>query len=253
MSKHSVLLLGESCTDEYKTGIVERLSPEAPIPVLKNVETTKLLGMAANVQKNLANLGVDPDFITNSGEIIKTRYIDQRSGQHILRVDQDPEIAAWSNRVFHPMEDYDAVVISDYNKGFLSYESIEQLINKYQGPIFIDTKKTDLHRFNRPNVYLKINEIEYKNRRSDVDNLIVTLGSRGAVWIRNDKESYFPARPVDIVDVCGCGDTFLAALSAEYLYTEQIESAIIFANKAASLTAQHRGNYAPSYQEVNNA
>ena len=52
------------------------------------------------------------------------------------------------------------------------------------------------------------------------------------------------------MDVCGCGDTFLAALTAQYLFTKDIEKAIIFANIAAGITVQHRGNYAPTYDEI---
>jgi sugar/nucleoside kinase (ribokinase family) len=55
------------------------------------------------------------------------------------------------------------------------------------------------------------------------------------------------------MDVCGCGDTFMAALAAQYLFTKDIESAIIFANVAAGITVQHRGNYAPTYKEIWNA
>jgi sugar/nucleoside kinase (ribokinase family) len=58
---------------------------------------------------------------------------------------------------------------------------------------------------------------------------------------------------VDVVDVCGAGDTFLAALAVQYLYTKNIEQSIIFANVAAGLTVQHRGNYAPTYDEIVNA
>jgi bifunctional ADP-heptose synthase (sugar kinase/adenylyltransferase) len=55
------------------------------------------------------------------------------------------------------------------------------------------------------------------------------------------------------MDVCGCGDTFLAALTVQYLYTKNIEKSIMFANVAAGITVQHRGNYAPSFDEVRNA
>ena len=63
----------------------------------------------------------------------------------------------------------------------------------------------------------------------------------------------YPTNKVDVVDVCGCGDTFLAALTIQYLYTRDIEKSIIFANTAAGITVQHRGNYAPSYDEIRHA
>jgi sugar/nucleoside kinase (ribokinase family) len=139
-------------------------------------------------------------------------------------------------------------MISDYNKGFLTYEHIENIINSFDGPIFIDTKKQNLSRFNAKNVFIKINEVEFEKLSSKPENLIVTLGDRGA-QIDN---KIFPTTKVDIVDVCGCGDTFLSALTYQYLETESIEQAIIFANKAATITVQHTGNYSPSRKEIEN-
>ncbi len=246
----NVLLIGDSCIDEYKLGTVDRLSPEAPVPVIKVVDSKSVPGMAANVKKNLENLGVYADFITNDTQITKTRYIDQRSGQHMLRVDSDPYVPPWSGKTPFPIKDYDAVVISDYSKGFLTYEKIEFIIKESTGPVFIDTKKTQLADISGPNVFFKINELEYKNSRSIPSQLIVTLGDKGAWYKTTDTELMVPTKPVDVVDVCGAGDTFLAGLVVQYLYTKNIEQAIIFANIAAGLTVQHRGNYAPSYDEI---
>jgi D-beta-D-heptose 7-phosphate kinase/D-beta-D-heptose 1-phosphate adenosyltransferase len=245
----NVLLIGDSCIDEYKIGTIDRLSPEAPVPVIKITETKTVPGMASNVKKNFENLGVYVDFITNTEEIKKTRYIDKRSGQHMLRVDDEPNIVHWSGDTPFPIEEYDIIVISDYNKGFLSDGQIYQIIRNSDCPIFIDTKKRDLSMFNQPNVFIKINELEYNNATSIHDNLIVTLGSKGAMY--NDK--MFSTKAVEVTDVCGCGDTFLAALAVQYLYTKNIETAIIFANVAAGITVQHRGNYAPTYDEIRNA
>jgi hypothetical protein len=87
--------------------------------------------MAANVHYNLKNLGIEADFITNEEDIVKQRYIDKRSGQHMLRVDNDIEICQWSGRLPENLSDYDAVIISDYNKGFLTYENIENIRVKF--------------------------------------------------------------------------------------------------------------------------
>ena len=155
----NVLLIGDSCIDEYKLGTVDRLSPEAPVPVIKINDTTTVPGMAANVYLNLEQLGIEADFITNDAVIKKTRYIDKRSGQHLIRVDDEPNIVPWSGRIhLSPIGSYDAIIISDYNKGFLTYEHIENIIKLAKCPVFIDTKKQDLSRFSADNVYVKINE-----------------------------------------------------------------------------------------------
>lgn len=249
----NVLLIGDSCIDEYKIGTIDRLSPEAPVPVIKIVESLSVPGMAANVKKNLVELNIDPDFITNNQEIIKTRYIDKRSGQHMLRVDNEPEVVPWSGNTPSPIESYDAIIISDYNKGFLTYEKIEFIIKTCKGYVFIDTKKTDLKRFSADWVFVKINELEYKNSTSIPTNLIVTLGAKGAMYKTHYDEMYYETKPAEVSDVCGCGDTFLASLAYQYLLTKDVEKSILFANIAAGLTVQHRGNYAPTYDEIRRA
>ncbi len=252
-TKFNILLIGDSCIDEYKIGTVSRLSPEAPVPIIKYIDSKVVPGMAANVRKNLATLGLEPNFITNDAEILKTRYIDQRSGQHLLRVDSEPYIPSWNQQTPQPLDQYDAIVVSDYNKGFLTYENIEHIIKSTRAPIFIDTKKQDLKKFDAEHVLIKINESEYKARSSIPQKLIVTLGHKGAMLKVHDTETIYTPNTVEVVDVCGCGDTFLAALTVNYLYTNHIDQAIMFANKAAGITVQHTGNYAPSIEEILNA
>jgi D-glycero-beta-D-manno-heptose-7-phosphate kinase len=245
-----VLLIGDSCVDEYYIGTCDRLNPEAPVPIMNIKEHFTTMGMASNVCKNLQALGCTTVFHTNSEKITKTRYIDQRSGQHLLRVDDEPtNIVPWNRDSICDGDEFDAIVISDYNKGFLTYSEIQYLCGIFDGPIFIDTKKTDLRKFN--SAYIKINELEYSKRISTADNMIVTLGSRGTMYKKTFLESTYPVEPVDVVDVCGAGDTFLAALTYQYLMTKDMERAIMFANTAASITVQHRGNYAPSLEEIN--
>lgn len=248
LASYKVLLIGDSCIDEYIHGTVDRLSPEAPVPIIKVLQKKTVPGMASNVLLNLQALGITPDFITNTEQIIKSRFIDHRSGQHLLRVDDEPQVAEWDGTCSHPLKDYDIIIISDYNKGFLTYGHIEQILSEASGPVFIDTKKIDLSKFS--NAYIKINELEYNNSVSLPNNLIVTLGSQGALLKTTYTEMFFPTTPVDVVDVCGCGDTFLAAVSYKFLVTNKIEDAIIFANRAAGLTVQHQGNYAPKLTEI---
>lgn len=249
-TSYNVLLIGDSCTDIYNIGTVDRLSPEAPVPVLKIVDTYELPGMSANVHRNLINLNIDADFVYNDTKISKTRFIDKRSGQHLLRVDDEDNVIRWSGRTPHSLDTYDAIVISDYDKGFLTYDDISHIVTSVKCPVFIDTKKTKLADFAPPfksnHVYVKINELESKKALTLADNLIITLGERGAQY----KGNIYPTNKVEVMDVCGCGDTFLAALVAQYLFTKDIEKAILFANVAAGITVQHRGNYAPTYDEI---
>jgi D-glycero-beta-D-manno-heptose-7-phosphate kinase len=248
LKSFKILLLGDSCIDEYYIGTCERLNPEAPVPIMNIKEHYTKSGMAANVLDNLENFNCQTVFVTNKETITKTRYIDQRSGQHLLRVDDESQITPWDGTLLLPLESFDAVVISDYNKGFLTYDAIQKICREFKGPIFIDTKKTDLRKFNP--AFIKINELEYSKRTSNADNMIITLGHKGTMYTKTFLTSTYPVTPVDVVDVCGAGDTFLAALSYQYLVTNDMESAIVFANSAASITVQHRGNYAPKLEEI---
>lgn len=239
----NILLIGDSCNDYYHFGNVARLSPEAPIPIL-DVEVTKTRsGMAANVYQNFVQLGIFPEFYSHYGET-KHRYIDKKSGQQLLRVDDRHTIATHQ---FKPLTDYsqfDAIVISDYDKGFVTYEAVEAIHKNYAGPIFIDTKKNDLARFN--GCILKINQHEWDSRISENTNVIVTRGADPILY--RDKLYYPPKRNVH--DVCGAGDTFLAALVYSYLANNDLDSAIKFAIRAATVTVNHIGVYAPSIEEI---
>lgn len=242
---HKILLIGDSCIDEYHYGICDRLSPEAPVPILRIARSEYRPGMAANVKINLESFGIEVDFITSETQSVKKRYIDDRSHQHIVRVDEDLQSRKYSLKEFEDAcPKYDAIVISDYNKGFIEYDTISQIRQKFLGPIFIDTKKRNLSEFN--GCFVKINNLEYDYATSLNDDLIVTMGEKGAMY----KGDVFPAPKVDVTDVCGAGDTFLAALASEYLNTSDIRKAIIFANAASAISVQHNGVYALSQQDI---
>ena len=235
-----ILLIGDSCTDEYVYGTCERLNPEAPVPILKfkRKETTK--GMAWNVRENLMSFGIEVFILTNKESITKTRYIDEKSNQHILRVDDEGLCDPIDYEL--PEDEYDALVISDYDKGFLTEKKIQELVDWFDGPVFIDSKKTKLP---KKDCYLKINEIESKLLKG-YKNLIVTKGAGGADY---NKVNY-PGEKTKIVDVVGAGDTFLSALVYFYLLYGTIEEAIPSANKAAAIAVQNFGTYVLTENDV---
>jgi len=241
-----ILLVGDDCTDVYKYGSVDRISPEAPVPVFVPKYDIVKDGMAGNVRKNLEALGCDVKFLHGESST-KTRLIDTRSKQQIVRIDKDIKSAPITIEI--PLLEYDAIVISDYNKGTVSYELIKELRCNFSGPIFVDTKKTDLARLE--GCFIKINELEHSRATSFPtgvpSGLIVTYGELGVVY----DEFAFGARTVEVADVCGAGDTFLSALTYEYLNTQNMHNAITFAINASAITVQHLGNYAPKLEEIN--
>ena len=244
-----ITLIGDDCLDEYQYGDVTRLSAEAPVPVFDYKYSIISPGMAANVNKNLVELGCQVTFYKRFASH-KTRLLDQKTKHHICRIDCD--------EISHPLlssdikfDDSDAIVISDYNKGTVSYELIEELRSKFDGPIFVDTKKPDLSRMS--GCFIKINEHEWNISTSKCKNLIVTRGSDNVLFFGEEKEEEFPVLSVPVFDVCGAGDTFLAALAYSYVLNHDIDDAIKFAIKASSITVQHIGTYAPTLKEINDA
>ena len=118
-----VLLIGDSCEDRYFYGDVKRLNPEAPVPILEYRRGVTSKGMASNVRENLRSFGVEVYISTHPEEIIKTRYIDEKSNQQIMRYDEEPKIEPLSFDFPEKWNsEYDALVISDYDKGFLTTE-----------------------------------------------------------------------------------------------------------------------------------
>jgi len=240
--KYKILLIGDDCIDEYQYGTVDRISPEAPVPVFNYLYSETRLGMGSNVRDNLEALGCDVTFITNC-QSKKIRLIDSRTKQHLMRIDQDnysKEPVIYND----DMRDIDAVVISDYDKGSVSYETIQHILKRYMGPVYVDTKKTDLARL--VGCFIKINENERNKVTSVNTNLIVTIGSKGAEY----QDFIYPTQEVEVSDVCGAGDTFLASLVYFHLDTGNITQAIPFANKASSITVQHLGTYSPTLKEI---
>lgn len=237
----NVLVVGDSCIDEYVYGNCDRLNPEAPVPILNITRTEQKPGMAANVAENLKAFGCNVTLKTNEQQITKRRYIDERSGQHLLRVDSDVVVDPGKQI---DIEGYDCIVISDYNKGYITPTLVKLLRRTFKGPIFADTKNPDLNAFE--GCFVKINQLEYDKHETSCSELIVTLGKKGCMY----NGEVYETRNVDVVDVCGAGDTFLAALSYAYLTTNDIVEAIYYANNASAITVQRHGVHSLTPEEI---
>jgi bifunctional ADP-heptose synthase (sugar kinase/adenylyltransferase) len=239
----NVLVIGETCRDIYYYCSNTRLNPESSAPLVKVTRDNSKLGMAANVNNCLNSLGVKTNFITNhpSSHPTRTRYINEKTNQQLLRVDIDPKLEELSP-IRIDLNKYSAIVISDYNKGFITTFGIQNIISNFDGPVFLDTKKKNLHAFSK--CFIKINETEANAADSIPLGTIVTCGADGVRWY----DSHWPAYKTEIVDVCGAGDAFLAGLVYGYLTNEErlIEYAIV----NAGISVRHLGTYAPSLKEL---
>jgi bifunctional ADP-heptose synthase (sugar kinase/adenylyltransferase) len=242
----NVLVIGDSCKDIFIYGNIERICPEAPVPVFKPTNQIENDGMSKNVIRNLEVLGCQTELVSNDNSIKKIRYVDNRSNQMVIRIDEHD----YCRRIDESELDYikqwgktfDAVIISDYCKGFLIEDDIDAICLACDN-IFIDTKKR-IGNWIRNASFIKINEFEHQKNFELLpdypdlqDKLIITKGSDGCVYM--DKE--FPVSAVPVKDVSGAGDTFLAGLVCEYIKSKDIEKAIKFAQECTTKVVQKHG------------
>ena len=239
-----ILIMGESCLDVYQYGRANRLCPEAPVPVFQaDGDAKKNPGMAMNVCRNLkALVDYEVEIFTNENweQITKTRFVDERTNAIVLRLDQNDNAYKRKNIKEIDFGAYDAIIVSDYNKGFLTEEDI-CFISHQNECTFLDTKKI-LGSWAENIKYIKINEYEYnrtKHKLNDtlLNKMIITLGPQGA----HHQEVRYSVPKVEIKDTSGAGDTFIAALTDEYIKHHNISLAIEFANICATKVVQKKG------------
>ena len=230
-----ILVIGDSCNDIYKYGICDRLDQEAPVPIFKEVNEESFQGMSLNVANNITSLGINCDLITNKLEIKKIRYVDSRSNQLVMRVDENDSVKRIKNLKKINFMLYDAVIVSDYNKGFLYEEDMEYISNNSKLS-FLQTNKV-LSDWCSGFDYIKINNYEYSNTSQFTSekflnqiNLIITRGEKGVTY----KNKNFPiSKPVMVRSLAGAGDTFLSALVVKFLETNDIVRSIKFAQNSS--------------------
>ena len=249
-----VLIIGDSCKDIFVYGRIHRLTPEAPEPVFNPIKETSNDGMAKNVANNVESLGVEIFTITNPNSIKKIRYVDEKSNQLVLRVDEHDYCESIDKDLLITIVDneaqvwgigntkFDAIIISDYCKGFLNEQDIEFICRKNKN-VFIDTKKK-LGEWIENADYIKINSLEYENNEkflnehyAIMNKTIVTKGNEGCLF----QDNVYPTEDVPVKDISGAGDTFLAGLVVSYLKTDDIIEAIKFAQICTTKVVQKHG------------
>jgi bifunctional ADP-heptose synthase (sugar kinase/adenylyltransferase) len=255
------IVFGEQCEDVFVYGKVKRLSPEAPVPVFLPTNTVKSQGMASNVFNNISQIGhlmylkTKVDFTINAqfsiNENIKTRYVDEKSNHYFLRVDEGDGThnqLHLSENNLQSIRTANTIVISDYNKGFISETDIV-IINNTRNPtslLIMDTKRLVTQKMLDIVDYFKMNESEFEANLNNLgkevmdrylEKIIITKGERGATHNNVD----YIGKSHTARDVSGAGDTFLAALAVSLTYGLTIKEAIIEANNFASEVVLKRG------------
>jgi bifunctional ADP-heptose synthase (sugar kinase/adenylyltransferase) len=246
MENKKVLVIGENCIDVFVYGYSKRKSPEGEGMVFNPTREIYADGMVYNTYNNLVSMGVGVDVITNPEEIIKTRYLDEESNYLFLRVDENDLAIRYNVELLPSLDCYSAILISDYDKGFLTKEDIRYISQRHP-LVIVDTKK-ELGEWCRDICFIKINRSEYLNNVDIIQNnswleekIIVTLDKDGVIH----KGIRYPAEKVEVVDICGAGDTFIAGFTKEYISTTNVSKSIVYANKVASVVVGKKGVVTP--------
>jgi len=184
-----IAVVGDAMLDVYLAGDVERISPEAPVPVVRVQSRRFALGGAANVAQNVMAIGARCDFVAAIGDdrggsalremldaidagtqslvrvarctTQKTRILAR--SQQVVRVDEEEdedlagdEVAALLAAVEHALDSADALVLEDYNKGVLVPTVIRAAISKARArgiPVVVDPKYRNFFAFQGATIF----------------------------------------------------------------------------------------------------
>jgi D-beta-D-heptose 7-phosphate kinase/D-beta-D-heptose 1-phosphate adenosyltransferase len=245
----NILVIGDSCKDVFHYGTVNRLAPEAPVPVFNTDYTIENFGMAGNVFRNVQSVLTKEKFVgwkvdlesnLNWQDVKKIRFVEDKSNYMFLRVDENDNKFNRLNVNNLYLMQYQLVIISDYNKGCLLEEDIKYITENHPLTI-VDTKKK-LGDWVKNATCIKVNSIEYQQSKNYIDNnlidkTVITLGKQGCSY----RNKIYSVPEVAVKDVAGAGDSFLAAFSVFFVNTRSIQMSIVKGNDYSTLAVQKRG------------
>ena len=216
-SEPVVLVVGDFMIDRYWIGSATRISPEAPVPVVKIERTIDYPGGAGNVSRNFQALGGLAYNVEKSGRPVKNRLMV--GDVQVARWDQGDTCAAIDPGDVRSWV-VDGIIVADYNKGAISEEVVEAL-TEYEGPIFIDTKRSPAfyETLQNPIFFPNLHEwADHKPAYDECRSVIVTMGERGMAHIKRGKViDQVPAYSSHPRCVNGAGDTVTAAYAYDFL------------------------------------
>lgn len=296
--KKHILVIGDLILDEYLFGDINRINPEAPVPVLNvsNNNREHRLGGAANTANNVAALGAKCTVIGQVGNdkfkepmlelfkqanintflierndfttIKKTRLVAQN--QQALRVDFEDPKPIQSEHVhqiinFIKSNQFDMILLSDYNKGTLTKELTDKL-KELNTPIVVDPKPINMNLFKNsfaiaPNVK-EAREITNSNSNPEElsqsiaeeynTHVIITQGPNGTSSYNKDTKEYnhLPTKAREVYDVSGAGDTFIATLTLALASKAELYEATQIANQAAGVVVGKFGTATLTLEEL---
>lgn len=260
MSKFSsakILVIGDIIIDTYIHTTINRLSPEAPIPVCDYLSTETRPGGAGNVAANVLALGAICKLIgVTEPKHEKIRIV---SGKHqISRLDRLPDpdqyADAWikitdDSELVHAIFAHDVVVISDYGK--MPDQSIRRIIDiskTAQRFVIVDPKKRPPGTYDGANL---LTPNEHEAHGLPYIPMLVTAGAKGMLlYIGTNTAIKIPAETHEVADVTGAGDTVVAVMACCQAIGMDLEVSARLANKAAGIKVTKFGTYAVTAAEL---
>lgn len=265
-----MLVIGDHITDVFNMGKSSRLSPEAPVPVITDVETFYREGGAGNVVENLRALGSNPHYLCNPSKT-STKHRYYANGHMICRVDYET-YEKYDVSIDHTHNiDHKYAVLSDYGKGVLhdpktlifrlNVRGIRCLVDpklplsNYEGAYLIKCNENEFapyvgYKEFDADLYLK--SCEARCILNDFKYIIVTLGPKGCflydhVW---GAGYYIGSKERFVVDVTGAGDVFMASLAYFLDQGDDVLAATKKANELAGISVEHLGTYVLTKEDI---
>jgi D-beta-D-heptose 7-phosphate kinase / D-beta-D-heptose 1-phosphate adenosyltransferase len=296
-----VLIVGDVMLDRYWHGSTSRISPEAPVPVVHIKKNEDRPGGAGNVALNVRSLGATASLLGLIGDdeagkilqdqlegakiqgsllqvdmptVTKLRVISRH--QQLIRLDfeeppiEDQHFEGLFEKYEALINEADAVIFSDYNKGALRrLPDFIKVARQANVPIFIDPKYDDVSIY-RGATLLTPNFKEFESvvgpcrteeeivqkgrallKKYELEALLVTRGERGMTLLREGKpELHVPTRAKEVFDVTGAGDTVIATLAAAVAGGAELDDAVVLANAAAGISVGKLGAATVSLPEL---
>ncbi len=300
LAQKNVLVVGDSMLDKYWFGDTNRISPEAPVPVVRIVRSEERPGGAANVALNVASLGVKTTLMGIIGAdengshlkgllaptgiccqllsdpavktILKLRIVARQ--QQLVRIDfEEPPsgdvLANLLSDFSDAIEQYDALVLSDYGKGGLAHiRSMIDIARDKEIPVLIDPKGDNYDRYagatvitpNRAELALVVGRwvseedltVRAQNLRErlNLKALLLTRSEEGMTLFTADGVQTVPAQAREVFDVSGAGDTVIAVTAAMLAAGLNLSEAVRIANRAGGIVVGKLGTASVSYNEL---
>lgn len=274
-----ILVVGDIMLDKYIVGEVERISPEAPVPIVHVKDEYYTLGGCGNVVRNLVEIGanvtclasiaMDPDgekikddldrlnvcdlVIYSSQETtVKERIIADERKIQMLRIDKEnisqvnPEHAITILKQ-QTKDIFDMIIISDYAKGMITNELMDYLKTYHNAPIIVDPKP--IHGYMYNDVYMitpnekewRIMQVSSQYLLKGVTYILETKGRKGMTIYSSQESCNIPAEPVEVYNVSGAGDTVIAVMGVCLGMSYHPIDAAKIANKCAGYVVTQSG------------